>query len=190
MLSRELEVSLNLAFKDARAKRHEMMTVEHLLLSLLDNTAAVTVLKACNANLEKLRAELETFISDTTPLIPSDQDDRETQPTLGFQRVLQRAVFHVQSSGKKEVTGAHLLVALFAEGESHAVYLLRDQDIERIDVVNYISHGVRKDGQEELLLPVLSHAMGNVINDINPFDVLVSKQVDSMAFPFCEKRYQ
>ena len=149
MLSRELEVSLNLAFKDARAKRHEMMTVEHLLLSLLDNTAAVTVLKACNANLDKLRAELETFISDTTPLIPSDQDDRETQPTLGFQRVLQRAVFHVQSSGKKEVTGAHLLVALFAEGESHAVYLLRDQDIERIDVVNYISHGVRKDGQEE-----------------------------------------
>ena len=92
MLSRELEVSLNLAFKDARAKRHEMMTVEHLLLSLLDNTAAVTVLKACNANLDKLRSELETFISDTTPLIPSDQDDRETQPTLGFQRVLQRVL--------------------------------------------------------------------------------------------------
>jgi ATP-dependent Clp protease ATP-binding subunit ClpA len=149
MLSRELEVSLNLAFKDARTKRHEMMTVEHLLLSLLDNTAAVTVLKACAANIDKLRAELESFISETTPLIPEQQDDRETQPTLGFQRVLQRAVFHVQSSGKKEVTGAHLLVALFAEGESHAVYLLKDQDIQRIDVVNYISHGVRKDGQEE-----------------------------------------
>ncbi|MGA1758451.1 MAG: ATP-dependent Clp protease ATP-binding subunit ClpA, partial [Pseudomonadales bacterium] len=143
------EVSLNLAFKDARTKRHEMMTVEHLLLSLLDNTAAVTVLKACAANIDKLRAELESFISETTPLIPEQQDDRETQPTLGFQRVLQRAVFHVQSSGKKEVTGAHLLVALFAEGESHAVYLLKDQDIQRIDVVNYISHGVRKDGQEE-----------------------------------------
>ncbi|MFZ9129040.1 MAG: ATP-dependent Clp protease ATP-binding subunit ClpA, partial [Pseudomonadales bacterium] len=128
---------------------HEMMTVEHLLLSLLDNTAAVTVLKACAANIDKLRAELESFISETTPLIPEQQDDRETQPTLGFQRVLQRAVFHVQSSGKKEVTGAHLLVALFAEGESHAVYLLKDQDIQRIDVVNYISHGVRKDGQEE-----------------------------------------
>ena len=95
MLSRELEVSLNLAFKDARAKRHEMMTVEHLLLSLLDNTAAVTVLKACNANLDKLRGELETFITDTTPLIPTDQDDRETQPTLGFQRVLQRARFRM-----------------------------------------------------------------------------------------------
>jgi ATP-dependent Clp protease ATP-binding subunit ClpA len=149
MLSRELEVSLNLAFKDARTKRHEMMTVEHLLLSLLDNTAAVTVLKACAANIDKLRSELESFISETTPLIPEQQDDRETQPTLGFQRVLQRAVFHVQSSGKKEVTGAHLLVALFAEGESHAVYLLKDQDIQRIDVVNYISHGVRKDGQEE-----------------------------------------
>ncbi|MEK9891590.1 MAG: ATP-dependent Clp protease ATP-binding subunit ClpA [Pseudomonadales bacterium] len=149
MLSRELEVSLNLAFKDARTKRHEMMTVEHLLLSLLDNTASVTVLKACAANIDKLRAELESFISETTPLIPEQQDDRETQPTLGFQRVLQRAVFHVQSSGKKEVTGAHLLVALFAEGESHAVYLLKDQDIQRIDVVNYISHGVRKDGQEE-----------------------------------------
>jgi len=149
MLSRELEVSLNLAFKDARTKRHEMMTVEHLLLSLLDNTAAVTVLNACAANIDKLRAELESFINETTPLIPEQQDDRETQPTLGFQRVLQRAVFHVQSSGKKEVTGAHLLVALFAEGESHAVYLLKDQDIQRIDVVNYISHGVRKDGQEE-----------------------------------------
>ena len=116
MLSRELEVSLNLAFKDARAQRHELMSVEHLLLALLDNTAAVTVLNACNADVEKLKQSLATFISETTPIIPEDQDGRETQPTLGFQRVLQRAVFHVQSSGKKEVTGAHVLVAMFAEG--------------------------------------------------------------------------
>jgi ATP-dependent Clp protease ATP-binding subunit ClpA len=145
MLSRELEVSLNLAFKDARAQRHELMTVEHLLLALLDNTAAVTVLNACNADVEKLKQSLATFISETTPIIPEDQDGRETQPTLGFQRVLQRAVFHVQSSGKKEVTGAHVLVAMFAEGESHAVYSLKDQDVNRIDVVNYMSHGTRKE---------------------------------------------
>ncbi len=149
MLSRELEVSLNLAFKDARAQRHELMSVEHLLLALLDNTAAVTVLKACNADAEKLKQSLTTFISETTPIIPEDQDGRETQPTLGFQRVLQRAVFHVQSSGKKEVTGAHVLVAMFAEAESHAVYSLKDQDVNRIDVVNYMSHGTRKDGLEE-----------------------------------------
>jgi len=149
MLSRELEVSLNLAFKDARAQRHELMSVEHLLLALLDNTAAVTVLNACNADVEKLKQSLATFISETTPIIPEDQDGRETQPTLGFQRVLQRAVFHVQSSGKKEVTGAHVLVAMFAEGESHAVYSLKDQDVNRIDVVNYMSHGTRKDGAEE-----------------------------------------
>ncbi len=149
MLSRELEVTLNLAFKDARANRHELMSVEHLLLALLDNEAAVTVLKACNAQLEKLRQELTTFIDETTPIIPEDQDGRETQPTLGFQRVLQRAVFHVQSSGKKEVSGGHVMVAIFAESESHAVYLLKDQDVNRIDVVNYIAHGTRKDGMEE-----------------------------------------
>ncbi len=149
MLSRELEVSLNLAFKDARAQRHELMSVEHLLLALLDNTAAVTVLKACNADAEKLKQSLTTFISETTPIIPEDQDGRETQPTLGFQRVLQRAVFHVQSSGKKEVTGAHVLVAMFAEAESHAVYSLKDQDVNRIDVVNYMSHGTRKDGSRK-----------------------------------------
>ncbi len=149
MLSRELEATLNLAFKDARANRHELMSVEHLLLALLDNEAAVTVLKACNAQLEKLRQELTTFIDETTPIIPEDQDGRETQPTLGFQRVLQRAVFHVQSSGKKEVSGGHVMVAIFAESESHAVYLLKDQDVNRIDVVNYIAHGTRKDGMEE-----------------------------------------
>ncbi len=149
MLSRELEVTLNLAFKDARANRHELMSVEHLLLALLDNEAAVNVLRACNAQLEKLRQELSTFIDETTPIIPEDQEGRETQPTLGFQRVLQRAVFHVQSSGKKEVSGGHVMVAIFAESESHAVYLLKDQDVNRIDVVNYIAHGTRKDGMEE-----------------------------------------
>ena len=127
MLSRELEVSLNLAFKDARSQRHELMSVEHLLLALLDNTAAVNVFTACNANIEKLKTELTNFVAETTPLISEEQEGRETQPTLGFQRVLQRAVFHVQSSGKKEVTGAHVLVAIFSEAESHAVFLLKDQ---------------------------------------------------------------
>lgn len=105
MLSRELEVSLNLAFKDARAQRHELMSVEHLLLALLDNTAAVNVLNACSADIDRLRTELSKFVSETTPIIPEDQEGRETQPTLGFQRVLQRAVFHVQSSGKKRSQG-------------------------------------------------------------------------------------
>jgi ATP-dependent Clp protease ATP-binding subunit ClpA len=149
MLSRELEVTLNLAFKDARAKRHELMSVEHLLLSLLDNTAAVTVLRSCGADIESLRKELDDFLDATTPLIPKNESDRETQPTLGFQRVLQRAVFHVQSSGRKEVTGASVLVAIFTEKESHAVYLLKQQEIHRIDVVNFIAHGTRKDGTQD-----------------------------------------
>ncbi len=149
MLSRELEVTLNLAFKDARAKRHELMSVEHLLLALLDNASAVAVLNACSADIEKLRKELEDFVDATTPLIPKNESQRETQPTLGFQRVLQRAVFHVQSSGRKEVNGGQVIVAIFAEQESHAVYLLKQQDVNRIDVVNYIAHGTRKDGQEE-----------------------------------------
>ena len=148
MLSRELEVTLNLAFKDARHKRHELMSVEHLLLSLLDNTSAVSVLGACGADIEKLRAELEEFLEATTPLIPQNENDRETQPTLGFQRVLQRAVFHVQSSGKKEVDGANVLVAIFSEQESHAVFLLKQQDVNRIDIVNFIAHGVGKEGEE------------------------------------------
>lgn len=118
MLNRELEVTLNLAFKEARAKRHEFMTVEHLLLALLDNEAAATVLRACGANLDKLRRDLQEFIDSTTPLIPQHDDERETQPTLGFQRVLQRAVFHVQSSGKREVTGANVLVALSARAKT------------------------------------------------------------------------
>ncbi len=148
MLSRELEVTLNLAFKDARQKRHELMSVEHLLLSLLDNTSAVSVLGACGADIEKLRAELEEFLDATTPLIPQNETDRETQPTLGFQRVLQRSVFHVQSSGKKEVDGANVLVAIFSEQESHAVFLLKQQDVNRIDIVNFIAHGVGKEGEE------------------------------------------
>ena len=143
MLSKELEYSLNQAFKEARAKRHEYMTVEHLLLSLLDNPTAARVLRACGADAARLRQEIGTFIDETTPLIQGDTS-RETQPTLGFQRVLQRAVFHVQSAGKKEVTGANVLVALFSEQDSQAVYLLNQQDITRLDVVNYISHGISK----------------------------------------------
>ena len=131
MLNRELEVTLNLAFKEARAKRHEFMTVEHLLLALLDNEAAVVVLRACGASLDKLRRELQEFIDSTTPLIPQHDEERETQPTLGFQRVLQRAVFHVQSSGKREVSGANVLVAIFSEQESQAVFLLKQQNVAR-----------------------------------------------------------
>src|SRR5574344_2026227 len=144
MLNRELEVTRNLAFKEARAKRHEFMTVEHLLLALLDNEAAATVLRACGANLDKLRHDLQEFIDSTTPLIPQHDEERETQPTLGFQRVLQRAVFHVQSSGKREVTGANVLVAIFSEQESQAVFLLKQHDIARTDVVNFIAHGISK----------------------------------------------
>jgi ATP-dependent Clp protease ATP-binding subunit ClpA len=144
MLSKDLELTLNSAFKEARAKRHEFMTVEHLLLALLDNHAAADVLSACAADIPQLRRDLVEFIDSTTPLIPTDDEDRETQPTLGFQRVLQRAVFHVQSSGKKEVTGANVLVAIFSEQESQAVYFLKQQSISRIDVVNFIAHGISK----------------------------------------------
>ena len=144
MLNKELEFTLNLAFKEAKEKRHEFMTVEHLLLSLLDNPAAGNVLQACDANIESLRRDLMEFIDETTPRIPEDELDRETQPTLGFQRVLQRAVFHVQSAGKTEVTGANVLAAIFSEQESQAVYFLRRENITRLDVINYISHGVSK----------------------------------------------
>ncbi|HHW3818401.1 TPA: ATP-dependent Clp protease ATP-binding subunit ClpA [Legionella pneumophila] len=144
MLNKELEFTLNLAFKEAKEKRHEFMTVEHLLLSLLDNPAAGNVLQACDANIEALRRDLIEFIDETTPRIPEDELDRETQPTLGFQRVLQRAVFHVQSAGNTEVTGANVLAAIFSEQESQAVYFLRRENITRLDVINYISHGVSK----------------------------------------------
>ncbi|EGM69743.1 ATP-dependent Clp protease ATP-binding subunit ClpA [Shewanella sp. HN-41] len=141
MLNKDLEVTLNLAFQQARDARHEYMTVEHLLLALIDNPAAQEALIACGANLDKLRDEVASFIQQTTPIIADIDDDKETQPTLGFQRVLQRAVFHVQSSGRNEVTGANVLVAIFSEQESQAVYLLRRCDISRLDVVNFISHG-------------------------------------------------
>ena len=144
MLNKELEFTLNLAFKEAKEKRHEFMTVEHLLLSLLDNPAAGNVLQACEANVDSLRRDLEEFIDETTPIIPEIEFDRETQPTLGFQRVLQRAVFHVQSAGKTEVSGANVLAAIFSEQESQAVYFLRRENITRLDVINYISHGVAK----------------------------------------------
>ncbi len=150
MLSKDLELTLNLAFKQARDKRHEFMTVEHLLLALLDNLIASNVLQSCGADLAELKQQLTDFVDETTPLIPQHDEARETQPTLGFQRVLQRAVFHVQSSGKKEVTGANVLVAIFSEQESQAVYLLQQQKITRLDIVNYISHGISKVGDEEV----------------------------------------
>ncbi|MFH4892244.1 ATP-dependent Clp protease ATP-binding subunit ClpA [Vibrio sp. Y42_MX_L11] len=144
MLNKELESSLNGAFARARDKRHEFMTVEHLLLALLENDAAKEALLACKADLDALRNELDVFIDQTTPLIPDSDETRETQPTLSFQRVLQRAVFHVQSSGRNEVTGANVLVAIFSEQESHAAYLLKKNDISRLDIVNFISHGITK----------------------------------------------
>ena len=147
MLSKELEVTLNAAFKNARDKRHEFITVEHLLLALLDNAAAETIMKACACNIKMLRGQLTQFIDETISYIPEGVQ-RETQPTLGFQRVLQRAVFHVQASDKKEVTGASLFVALFSEQDSHAVYLLNKQDITRLDVVNFLAHGTTKTDQD------------------------------------------
>ncbi len=149
MLSKDLEVTLNRAYKDARSKRHEFMTVEHLLLALLDNEAAAAVLRACSVDINKLRKHLQEFVNSSTPLLVEGEAERETQPTLGFQRVLQRAVFHVQSSGKNEVTGANVLVAIFSEQESQAVYYLREQGIARIDVVNFVTHGISKSGSEE-----------------------------------------
>jgi len=144
MLSKDLETTLNQAFKGAKIKRHEFMTVEHLLLALLDNEIATSVLLACDCDLNRLRTDLAEFVDATTPLIPEAEATRETQPTLGFQRVLQRAVFHVQSSGRREVTGANVLVAIFSEQESQAVYFLKQEDVARIDVVNFITHGISK----------------------------------------------
>jgi ATP-dependent Clp protease ATP-binding subunit ClpA len=144
MLNKELEFTLNVAFKDAKEKRHEFMTVEHLLLSLLDNPSAEQVLHACDVNIEHLRQDLDIYINETTPMIATDDLERETQPTLGFQRVLQRAVFHVQSAGKTEVSGANVLAAIFSEQDSQAVYFLRRENISRLDVINYIAHGITK----------------------------------------------
>ncbi|MFY8283771.1 ATP-dependent Clp protease ATP-binding subunit ClpA [Pseudoalteromonas sp. SSMSWG5] len=144
MLNKDLELTLNAAFREARTRRHEFMTVEHLLLALLDNPSAGEALNACGVDMGALKVELSEFIDETTPVIPDLEEDRETQPTLGFQRVLQRAVFHVQSSGKNEVTGVNVLVAIFSEQESQAVYLLKKADINRLDIVNFISHGISK----------------------------------------------
>ncbi len=146
MIAQELEVSLHMAFVEARQKRHEFITVEHLLLALLDNPSAAEVLRACAANTDELRRELTQFIVEHTPTV-GGEEDIDTQPTLGFQRVIQRAILHVQSSGKKEVTGANVLVAIFGEKESHAVYFLNRQGITRLDVVNFISHGITKTPQ-------------------------------------------
>ncbi|MDJ0890708.1 MAG: ATP-dependent Clp protease ATP-binding subunit ClpA [Gammaproteobacteria bacterium] len=149
MLSKELEYSLNVAFRVAREKRHEFVTVEHLLLALVDEPDAAKVLRACGTDMAQLRDELTSFVDENTPVLAASEE-RETQPTLGFQRVLQRAVFHVQSSGKKEVSGANVLVAVFGERESQAVYALNKQGVTRLDVVNYLSHGISKvPGAEE-----------------------------------------
>jgi ATP-dependent Clp protease ATP-binding subunit ClpA len=150
MIAQELEVSLHMAFVEARQQRHEFITVEHLLLALLDNPSAAEVLRACSANIDDLRKSLSNFIRDNTPQV-AGADDVDTQPTLGFQRVIQRAIMHVQStgSGKKEVTGANVLVAIFGEKDSHAVYYLHQQGVTRLDVVNFIAHGIKKNDQPE-----------------------------------------
>ncbi|MBP8226149.1 MAG: ATP-dependent Clp protease ATP-binding subunit ClpA, partial [Acidovorax sp.] len=150
MIAQELEVSLHMAFVEARQQRHEFITVEHLLLALLDNPSAAEVLRACSANIDDLRKSLTNFIKDNTPQV-AGTDDVDTQPTLGFQRVIQRAIMHVQSTGngKKEVTGANVLVAIFGEKDSHAVYYLHQQGVTRLDVVNFIAHGIKKSDPPE-----------------------------------------
>ncbi len=148
MIAQELEVSLHMAFVEARQKRHEFITVEHLLLALLDNPSAAEALRACGAKVEALRRDLTNFIAEHTPSV-SGEDEIDTQPTLGFQRVIQRAILHVQSSGKKEVNGANVLVAIYGEKDSHAVYFLQKQGVTRLDVVNFISHGISKVPQQK-----------------------------------------
>jgi len=152
MIAQELEVSLHLAFVEARQKRHEFITVEHLLLSMLDNSSAAHVLRACGADIDELRAVLTDFIITHTPILPGS-GDVDTQPTVGFQRVIQRAILHVQSTNKKEVTGANILVALFSEKDSHAVFFLNQRAITRLDVVNYIAHGINKTTQSGVQKP-------------------------------------
>jgi len=162
MIAQELEVSLHMAFVEARQQRHEFITVEHLLLALLDNPSAAEVLRACSANIDDLRKSLSQFIKDNTPQV-AGTDEVDTQPTLGFQRVIQRAIMHVQStgSGKKEVTGANVLVAIFGEKDSHAVYYLHQQGVTRLDVVNYIAHGIRKSDPPESAKPAEGGAAEN-----------------------------
>ncbi len=206
MLNKELEFTLNQAFKNAKERHHEFMTVDHLLLALLDNPTAVAVLRACGADIESMRKNISSFVEETTPLIP-DGDDREIQPTLGFQRVLQRAVFHVQSSGKNEVTGANVLVAIFNEQDSQAVFFLNEQNVSRLDVVNYISHGISKvdgmsrdeapaelsseskgDGQSS---PLESYASNlNKLAEIGKIDPLIGRQqeIERTVQILCRRR--
>ena len=173
MLSQELEFSLNAAFQEAREKRHEYITVEHLLLALLDNPSAARVVRACGGNIEELRKNLGSFLRENVPNLPSE-GDADTQPTLGFQRVIQRAVLHVQGVGKKEVTGANVLVAIFGEKDSHAVYFLQRQNITRFDVVNYISHGISKlpgEGEPSLPAPDETGEEGGQTTEKSPLDL-------------------
>jgi ATP-dependent Clp protease ATP-binding subunit ClpA len=159
VISEELEVSLHMAFVEARTARHEFITVEHLLLSLLDNAAAAEVLRACSANIDALRQELRKFINENTPVFPGE-DEVDTQPTLGFQRVIQRAIMHVSSgnSNRNSVTGANVLVAMYGEKDSHAVYFLQQQGVTRLDVVNYLSHGITKSAEEAPAEPARAQA--------------------------------
>ncbi|MDO8595317.1 MAG: ATP-dependent Clp protease ATP-binding subunit ClpA [Sulfuricaulis sp.] len=171
MLSQELEFSLNSAFQNAREKRHEFITVEHLLAALLDNPSAARVLRACGGNIEELRRSLNSFLEENVPkLAPGSKID--TQPTIGFQRVIQRAVLHVQGVGKKEVTGANVLIAIFGEKESHAVYFLHKQNISRFDVVNYVSHGISKvPGETQNELPAQEESEEGAATEKSPLDV-------------------
>jgi ATP-dependent Clp protease ATP-binding subunit ClpA len=159
MFSKDLELTIGQCYKEAREQRHEFMTVEHLLLALLDNPSAIAALRACGADLTKLARDLRSIITETVPVLPAG-DERDTQPTLGFQRVLQRAVYHAQSSGRKEVTGANVLVAIYGEKDSHAVYFLGQQDVNRLDIVNYIAHGIAKIGNESGQTPGAADAAG------------------------------
>lgn len=169
MIAQELEVSLHMAFVEARQKRHEFITVEHLLLALLDNPSAADTLRACGAKIDLLRKDLSEFIDEHTPSV-SGEDDIDTQPTLGFQRVIQRAILHVQSSGKKEVNGANVLVAIYGEKDSHAVYFLQKQGVTRLDVVNYISHGISKVPQQKAPAEAESESESGEKNEAGPLE--------------------
>ena len=171
MLSQELEFSLNSAFQSARERRHEFITVEHLLAALLDNPSAARVLRACGSNIEELRRSLTAFLEENVPKLAAGSKI-DTQPTIGFQRVIQRAVLHVQGVGKKEVTGANVLIAIFGEKESHAVYFLHKQNISRFDVVNYVSHGISKvPGENQNELPAQEEGEEGAATEKSPLDV-------------------
>ena len=205
MIAQELEVSLHMAFVEARQKRHEFITVEHLLLALLDNPTAAEVLRACGASIDELRKGLGAHVSEQTPKIATDREV-DTQPTLGFQRVIQRAILHVQSSGKKEVTGANVLVAIFGEKDSHAVYFLQQQGVTRLDVVNFISHGITKtpqptgktepDGEQEAPAEQANSPLDNYTQNLNAqalagkIDPLIGrdKELERVVQTLCRRR--